>query len=182
MMTEKEIIKHAKDYIDSLANGTNPLTGEPVNESDVVNNVRIARCLFYVSGILEKVLNGERNILPRVKKSKFSISAEKLEDFEYSSEPILVSDVVKRIATLSESENMRKFPTSKITKWLLKNGFLEERENKLGKIKKYVTSAGEEIGLYQEEREGQYGRYVVTLYTTSAQHFVIDNLEAILAE
>lgn len=98
MMTEKEIIKHAKDYIDSLANGTNPLTGEPVNESDVVNNVRIARCLFYVSGILEKVLNGERNILPRVKKSKFSISAEKLEDFEYSSEPILVSDVVKRIA------------------------------------------------------------------------------------
>ena len=168
-MTEKEIIKHAKDYIDSLANGTNPLTGEPVNESDVVNNVRISRCLFYVSGILEKVLNGERNILPRVKKSKFS-------------EPILVSDVVKRIAALSESENMRKFPTSKITKWLLKNGFLEERENKLGKIKKYVTSAGEEIGLYQEEREGQYGRYVVTLYTTSAQHFVIDNLEAILAE
>ena len=70
-MTEKEIIKHAKDYIDSLANGTNPLTGEPVNESDVVNNVRISRCLFYVSEILEKVLNGERNILPRVKKSKF---------------------------------------------------------------------------------------------------------------
>ena len=34
MMTEKEIIKHAKDYIDSLANGTNPLTGEPVNESE----------------------------------------------------------------------------------------------------------------------------------------------------
>lgn len=181
-MTEKEIIKHAKDYIDSLANGTNPLTGESVNESDIVNNVRISRCFFYVSGILEKVLNGERNILPRVKKSRFSISAEKLEDFEYSSEPIFVSDIVKRITALSQSENMKKFPTSKITKWLLKNGFLEERENKLGKIKKYVTYAGEKIGLYQEEREGQYGRYFVTFYTTSAQHFIIDNLEAILEE
>ena len=181
-MTEKEIIKRAKDYIDGLANGMNPLTGEPVDESDIVNNVRISRCLFYVSGILEKVLNGEKNILPRVKKSTFSISAEKLENFEYSSEPILVSDIVERIMSLSENENMRKLPTSKITKWLLKNGFLEERKNDLGKLKKHVTSVGEEIGLYQEEREGQYGRYAVTLYTTSAQHFLIDNLEAILAE
>lgn len=181
-MTEREILKHAKNYIDSLANGINPLTGEPVNEGDIVNNVRISRCLFYVSGILGKVLSGEKAIVPREKKSEFSISAEKLEGFEYSAEPICVSDIAKRISALSDNDNMKKLPITRITKWLLKNGFLEERENTLGSIQKYVTPAGKEIGLYQEEREGQYGSYVVTLYTTSAQHFVIDNLEAILAE
>ena len=75
-MTEREILKHAKNYIDSLANGINPLTGEPVNEGDIVNNVRISRCLFYVSGILGKVLSGEKAIVPREKKSEFSIKNE----------------------------------------------------------------------------------------------------------
>lgn len=76
-MTEREILKHAKNYIDSLANGINPLTGEPVNEGDIVNNVRISRCLFYVSGILGKVLSGEKAIVPREKKVRiFNIRGE----------------------------------------------------------------------------------------------------------
>ena len=45
-MTEKEILERAKRYVDSLANGINPLTDEPIDENDVVNNIRISRCLF----------------------------------------------------------------------------------------------------------------------------------------
>ena len=53
--TDQEIMQRAKLYIDKLANGINPLTDEPLREDDIVNNVRISRCLFYVSGVLEKV-------------------------------------------------------------------------------------------------------------------------------
>ena len=37
------LVSHAKDYIDDLARGINPLTKEDVNEQDVINNVKISR-------------------------------------------------------------------------------------------------------------------------------------------
>ena len=58
-MTDHEILCRAKTYIDKLANGIDPLTDEPVRENDIVNNVRISRCLFYVSGVLDKVISGD---------------------------------------------------------------------------------------------------------------------------
>ena len=41
-----ELLKHAKEYIENMANGINPLTGESVKDDDLINNVRISRCLF----------------------------------------------------------------------------------------------------------------------------------------
>lgn len=42
-------LRTAQDWIEKLANGINPLTLEPVKEDDIVNNVHISRCLFFVS-------------------------------------------------------------------------------------------------------------------------------------
>lgn len=55
-MTDLEIMQHAKDYLDKLAKGINPLTDQEVPEDDVVNNVRISHCLFYVSDVLRQVI------------------------------------------------------------------------------------------------------------------------------
>lgn len=55
-MTDREILCRAKEYIDKLANGIDPLTDSPVNENDIVNNIRISRCLFYVSNVLNRVI------------------------------------------------------------------------------------------------------------------------------
>ena len=55
-MTEVEKIAYAKTYIEKLANGINPLTDQPVPDSDSINNVRISRCLFYVSDLLRQIV------------------------------------------------------------------------------------------------------------------------------
>ena len=55
-MTELEKIEQAKKYLDKLANGTNPLTDAELPADDIVNNVRISRCLFYVAGLLGELL------------------------------------------------------------------------------------------------------------------------------
>ena len=55
-MTELEKTKYAKSYVEQLANGVNPLTGSPIPEGDLLNNVRISRCLFYVADILRQVI------------------------------------------------------------------------------------------------------------------------------
>ena len=66
-MDDLELMKHAKSYIDKMANGVDPITNEPVPDSDLINNVRIARCLFYVSSILDQIIKGE-NPLPKPRK------------------------------------------------------------------------------------------------------------------
>ena len=60
-MTELEKIAYAKSFIDKLANGINPINEEVVPDDDLINNVRISRCLFYVSEILERVAVRESN-------------------------------------------------------------------------------------------------------------------------
>ena len=39
-----------------MANGINPLNGEMVPDSDLINNIKISRYLFYVNNILNDVL------------------------------------------------------------------------------------------------------------------------------
>ena len=60
-MTELEIIAHAQIYLEKLAKGINPLTEEEVAENDVVNNVRISRCLFYTADLLKKIVDNRGN-------------------------------------------------------------------------------------------------------------------------
>ena len=55
-MTDLEIMQHAKDYLDKLAKGIDPLTGREVPEGEIINNVRISRCLFYVADVLRQVI------------------------------------------------------------------------------------------------------------------------------
>lgn len=59
-MTETELMQRAKTYIDKLANGINPLDDTVIDDSDVINNVRLSRCLFYVSDVLRQVIENGR--------------------------------------------------------------------------------------------------------------------------
>ena len=54
-MTEVEKIAYTRMYIEKLANGINPLTDQAVPDTDLINNVRISRCLFYVSDLLRQL-------------------------------------------------------------------------------------------------------------------------------
>ncbi len=41
-----------------MAQGINTLTEEEVGADDLINNIKISRCLFYVSEVLEDVIHG----------------------------------------------------------------------------------------------------------------------------
>ena len=53
-MDEIEKITKAKMYIEKLANGENPINNQKVADNDVVNNIDVTRCLFYVANILDE--------------------------------------------------------------------------------------------------------------------------------
>lgn len=55
-MTEIEKIERAKVYMEKLANGINPIDNTMAPDKDIINNVRLSRCFFFVSDVLRQVI------------------------------------------------------------------------------------------------------------------------------
>ena len=184
-MTELEKIAYAKSFIDKLANGINPLDDTPLPDEDITNNVRLSRCFFYVSSILQKEIDRESKKEKKEKKSRlvdFSITYQQLQNFEYSSKPISATVLAKKINQLVECENMRKLSYRQITGWLLNIGMLEYKDIGNGKMKRQPTSQGDEVGIVLEFWEKGPGRkYPVIMYSETAQRFILDNIDAVIA-
>lgn len=174
-----EILKHAKDYIEKMANGINPLTGESVPDNDLINNIRISRCLFYVSGVLGEVLSNGGVSNSKTKKIPFNITREKLNKFEYSDFDLPISQIVARINDLNSNSNMAKLKATNVCNWLISIGLLVETEIN-GKKFKIPTEDGKNMGLYIEHKIGYSGEYVIVLYPKIMQQFIIDNFESLL--
>lgn len=182
-MTELEKIKGAKEYIDRLANGINPTDETMVPDGDVINDVRISRCFFYISDVLRCLIenNGTYPSAARSqKKEAFAVPFEKRARFRYSEKPIPVSEIAKRLNELADGENMKKLSYSGILAWLMEIGMIRETTTSSGKHLKRPTENGAEIGITVEERTGENGTYHVVVYSTEAQEFIVDNLDAVL--
>lgn len=186
-MTELEKIESAKSFIDKLANGVNPIDDSLIPDNDVVNNVRLSRCFFFVSDILRHVIeNGGISRAAQVqivekksKKQPYYLLPEQAEHFEYSNVPITATEVFNRIIAVGPQEGVKKLPRRNLTKWLISLGLLEEVVVNETRFKR-PTESGRGIGILLEERRGQYGNYFVVLYNLDAQQFIIDNIEAML--
>ena len=182
-MTELEKIAYAKSFIDKLANGINPVDDSPVPETDIVNNVRLTRCFFYVSDILRQVIDNKGvGFSKGKKKMPFHITTEQLSRFQFSEYPISISVITKQINECRKDETIAPLSYGVITKWLLRSGFLAETEKSNGKHSKVPTEEGRKLGISTEIRTGQNGEYLAVLYDKKAQAFIIDNIEAILSE
>ena len=185
-MTELEIMQRAKQYIDSLANGIDPLSGIPAKEDDVINQVRISRCLFYVSGVLQKVIdNGgevQKKRTPREKKPPFFISEEQIAQLKPHSSPVSASKITAAVNAVTETENMQKLKATDVIGWLLSIGLLTETENEYGKKRKIPTPDGEQLGMREASFVNEQGMPTqYTVYDKNAQQFIFDNLGAVMA-
>ena len=180
-MTELETLERAKMYMEKLANGINPIDGTVIPDEDVVNNVRLSRCFFYVADVLRQVIdNGGVTPQKRQKKEPFFLPINRRAAFEYSTVPIPVSEIASRLNALSTQENMAALGYAAIRNWLISLGMLDDTLDENGNTVKHPTPYGESIGIQLETRTGKNGSYFVVVYNVDAQHFVVDNLDAII--
>ena len=87
-MTEIEKILYAKSFIDKMANGVNPLDNTSIPEGELLNNVRIFRCLFYVSELLEKMAETGGEKKKTEAKIPFYATEEQIAKFDFINELI----------------------------------------------------------------------------------------------
>lgn len=138
-MTELETIERARMYLDKMAKGIDPLTDKPAAETDMINQVRISKCLFFVSNILRRVLeNGGIGSKPKQKQSPklpLEISVEQLSRFEPDPQGLTISNLAKRINALIDNEDMIPLKYTAITEWLQQMGMLKTVVKKTGTIR-----------------------------------------------
>lgn len=178
-MTEQEKLRRAKHYIDSLANGLNPLDGTPIPEQDVVNHVKISRCLFYVSDILREQIDACEKKTSGKGRKPFHITEEEKLQYTPSKTPIPASGISHKVNEILYEKEMKKVSYRLITAWLVKVGLMEE-EIFNGKPRKIPTASGIAMGITTEVRTGTHGDYPCVVYNENAQEFVIENLNAIM--
>lgn len=178
-MTELEMIQRAKMYMEKLAQGIDPISDQEIPEDSVLNNVRLARCFFYVSGVLDQVIANGGNVKKTPKKN-FYVTEEELRRLNPSPEPIRITQFVELVMNAINDPDRKKLKTTTITDWLIEKGFLSKQADTDGKSKRLPTAMGEQIGLAVKLREGQYGTYQAVYYSEEAQRFILDHLQEIL--
>ena len=129
-MDDLDIMKRAKQYIADLANGIDPLTGAELPDSDIVNNVRISRCLYYTAEVLQKVIdNGgevQREKPKRSELAPFSLTDEQALALKPADDDLSASKVAGIINAQIDEGKTKKLSGRKLTDWLQEKGLLKK--------------------------------------------------------
>ena len=144
-MADVEKLRKVKQCIDSLAEGLNPFTGQPLPEEDIVNDVRVSRSLFLASAFLQERMQGTP-AKKNGKKQDFRLSLEERERVEFSSRPIPASELARRMNEAVGAQDCKKISYRQITDWLVEVGMLKLVENVAGTQRRRPTDSGKNWG------------------------------------
>lgn len=189
-MTELEIMQRAKTYLEKLANGIDPFTDKLVEEDDIINDVRISRCLFYTADVLRRVIEKggiaerfeEENDKKPVKEAKkpFALTDAERIRFVFSDEAVSLSTLTRRINDLIDENTMKKLRSGSVATWLVRAGCLHEQLSVTGHPVKRPTDAGVALGIRAEMQIREDKSFIMVVYPRTAQEFIIDHLDAII--
>ncbi|MGM9551904.1 MAG: hypothetical protein ACI3XA_06560 [Clostridia bacterium] len=142
--------------MEKLANGINPIDDTEVKEDDCINNVRLSRCFFYVADVLGKVIANGGTVPVRKKAGTipFAVTDEQLKNYEFSDNPIALSEIAKRINALKTDPNMKNITYNHLADWLMSVNMLEYATKNDGSTTKRPTEAGKSRGITVEKRQG----------------------------
>lgn len=176
-MIDEEKIVTAKVWIEKLANGINPLNDELVKDDDLINNVHISRCLFYVAELLSEVKT--RTAAERIIRKKFFLSANDAANISIS-KPNGIANFVKLVNGYI-SDDMKALSAVQVIKWLRHEGLMQEVQKEDGHKTNLPTEDGKKIGITTEIQRNPEGLdYQRVVYSVDAQRFLLNNIESIV--
>ena len=179
-MTELETMQRAKMYMDKLAQGIDPITDQEIREDSVLNNVRLARCFFYVSDVLAKVIANGGTVGQPVRNLEFFITQEQLARVQIMDYPVRITELTDALHQAAGDPLMKRPNAKKITDWLMEKGFMTQIIGADGKSHRVPTDYGLRMGMSTRPRQTRDGEYQAVYYDRNMQKFLLDNLEAIL--
>ncbi len=178
MITEIDKLKRAKEYMQKLAAGADPISGAELTGDTVLNNVRLSRCFTYVAEVLQKVIDSGGKGLGWQR--PFFITPEELKRVRLSDQPVPISAFVQAVNDAAGDLGRKNLAHNTVTKWLAEQGYLRVVQDDDRKTHKELTGKSAGIGISSEEKTGQSGTYTAILYDRRAQQLMLDNLTSII--
>lgn len=115
---------------------------------------------------------------------KFHISAEQLKLVPFKVTGSSMTDFCREIDKIVANENIEKLDPSKVMEWFASIGYLEyQQSEEPGKgLTARPTALGLEKGIRLDPRHTEArGDYIINLYSTELQQFILDSIEDIIA-
>ena len=197
-MNKRKVIQRARDYMDLLAQGIDPISQKAFEPESIVVEPRLQKCFAFVSGILEELLaNGGYVSLPDDgsgapqfelvrKKVAFRLTPEQRGRVFVARGSVTPISFVNQINRVIDSEAMEKLSVKRINAWLLKNEYVFETKQPsvVNRMVMKPMQKATGIGIMEAEvtdpRTGEIKSRLVL--TEQAQRFLLDNLDEILEE
>ena len=155
-MNDISKLKQAKLFLEKLANGRDPISGERVNDKDIVRDSRIISCLDIAVEALEREIqeicdsNGNDKNCER---KGFFITSEQTSMLTLNEGECKVSDIAKEINRVTAENGSKTMQAVWINDWL------------------------ESIGMLYRNNESYTNHFSV-----QAQKFIYDNIETIASQ
>lgn len=184
-MEKIQRLQKAKLYLEMLSCSMDPTTQEFI-KSDILQKQEIKDMLKYISTVLEELIGNNGEVIKVTKPMNFQASKLNKQAIILSNTPIQLSALMTRINKQVDTKIMRKLGASKVSKWLIEQGYLvNEKVSVVKEVSQLtITDNAESFGIVMDnkvdEKTGEIKPCV--LLTRKAQEYIVDNLENILAE
>lgn len=208
-MNKFQVIEHAKNYLDMLAAGTDPISKELIPDDSVASRPQLKKCFQFVSAVLQEVLqnnglvlldadganarapasvpvtvNGGNYELVR-KKAAFSMTREQKNEVLISRLPITPHEFLKNVNRTVNAADMEKLSIKSVNAWLKSNGYIAEGKTPavINKTVWKPTQLAQQIGFTEidvpDANTGEMKRQL--MYSPQAQQFLLAHMEEIAA-
>lgn len=170
---DKEFANEMQRYVEQLAKGINPFTGEIAKEDEIINDVKVSRCLFCVSDILKEIAN-TTPVRTYTKKTKFVYNPELTDKIRIVDRPISLSQIIRNILEVYGEEC--KLTYYDVTPILCEKGILVENDEKSPKL--VASEQAKQYGIWaQRVSPKNGGERWRTVYDQNGQRYVLSILK-----
>lgn len=207
-MNKFQVIEHAKNYLDMLAAGTDPISKELIPDDSVVSKPQLKKCFQFVSAVLQEVLQNNGLVLPDAedantqapatapvtvngsnyelvrKKAAFCMTQEQKNEVLISRLPITPNEL-KKVKRTVNAADMEKLSIKSVNAWLKSNGYIAEGKTPtiINKTVWKPTQLAQQIGFTEidvpDANTGEMKQQL--MYSSQAQQFLLAHMEEIAA-
>ena len=173
-MRDFDTLQNLQQVIENLANGVNVFTGELASETDIINDVKIARALFTTNEVLKELLVQQKPKQPKKpRKPMFVYDEEIIKKVVIVPRPISLSEIARNIVAAYNNEC--KLTYNNIAEILYAEGILVDNVADTPKLK--ASEKAKELGIWSEMVHHSNGDRLQTFYNPDGQVVVLGLLK-----
>ena len=177
MLNDIEKIEKAKIILQKIAGGTNPISGEPIEGDNFLNDPRIIRCFYYVAEVLDNVVQGN---YMKNRISDFQITEEQKSQVIFIEGNIGVNQIAKCINQLINPLVSKRVSGVAINNGLKRMGILSETIDNEGKKRTTINENSADYGFQLERRNYNGNEYDMVVIDDRGKKYILDNIEEIM--